>query len=690
MSKSLLHRGAYRAAMEFCRNAPWERISDTEIFAVRVPREQHALAVSVLGKGGGKTGLAVIRGPDAVARMAEKLKGGRASDDDICEGDYLSCTFEIFRDVPKEFRRFYKRAGLRPSKAEIVPFFFAKRPYKVAREINPAEAQTFAYLLRAILSAMGNSTLGPGRTWSDDGALLTLSVDGSPSDTRVRSTYEQYDSALERQQQILPKLAADEISLAGLPRLDRCWLVGFPVVPVAMEGTNEVVRMLAVTDARTTEPVDLFAVQGEGALGEAAQRLFELFLGRLDPGLRGLPAEILFCDRSLHDLAAPMLQAQGVRCQHRADRSDAVRVIIDNIMEGLQGQQQGAGDPVIEDAMVCTCTGGTDLEDLNRPLPSPSSFEEWRQADLRLTRRAMILVQTRMEKNPRLVGRFFGDQEEGHAILASERGSFATVPFADWIWLDHRSGRKGPTVAEEMVEHALPSDERVLLESMLAETVSFYQVRSVTRERSLLLEDLLRGGSVEVMDRSLSLSVADGVGFSARLYRAGNTHFIASVGVLIPGRDIPAAIQFLHEQGLKCTPSGLAFGAQLMGRLWAWMERRQSSREGVISALGKEGTPPGKEPGVDELWGGLLSLHARIPGKEEEAEELREGYLHWLDEPVPALGGKSPRQSVKRSPGRRRVRQMIRCIHEATLPGRGLSASLRNELRAELGLPEES
>jgi len=56
-----------------------------------------------------------------------------------------------------------------------------------------------------------------------------------------------------------------------------------------------------------------------------------------------------------------------------------------------------------------------------------------------------------------------------------------------------------------------------------------------------------------------------------------------------------------------------------------------------------------------------------------------------VDQPIPALGGLSPRQACKTPEGRRRVERLVRTMPAATYPG-GTLPPLRDELLRELGL----
>ncbi len=77
---------------------------------------------------------------------------------------------------------------------------------------------------------------------------------------------------------------------------------------------------------------------------------------------------------------------------------------------------------------------------------------------------------------------------------------------------------------------------------------------------------------------------------------------------------------------------------------------------------------------------------AADPGEIEAARAfLANYYRQWLDQPVPALGGKTPRQAAKDSRLRPQVAALIRGMPDPASPGVTINAP-RQMLLAELGL----
>ncbi|HLQ39035.1 MAG TPA: MbcA/ParS/Xre antitoxin family protein, partial [Planctomycetota bacterium] len=66
---------------------------------------------------------------------------------------------------------------------------------------------------------------------------------------------------------------------------------------------------------------------------------------------------------------------------------------------------------------------------------------------------------------------------------------------------------------------------------------------------------------------------------------------------------------------------------------------------------------------------------------------MRAHYRRWLDEPIPALGGKTPRQAVKTADGQRKVARLIRTTPDPMGPSGPLRGAVpREDMLRELGL----
>jgi len=110
----------------------------------------------------------------------------------------------------------------------------------------------------------------------------------------------------------------------------------------------------------------------------------------------------------------------------------------------------------------------------------------------------------------------------------------------------------------------------------------------------------------------------------------------------------------------------------------------RGERKRTVEEMMQQGLPPDDDSSYCGSQNELVVSEEMV---DATREFLRQSYLKWLDEPLPALGGKTPRQTCRTSKGRRRVATMIR-----TLPITGGPVRIEppiQELLDELGLADE-
>ena len=117
-----------------------------------------------------------------------------------------------------------------------------------------------------------------------------------------------------------------------------------------------------------------------------------------------------------------------------------------------------------------------------------------------------------------------------------------------------------------------------------------------------------------------------------------------------------------------------ACGSMLTHRLDSLIDLDAVMREVTQSPHARQGKK--QETGIDP------AVEAEIVG-----QMMQEYYTRWMDEPVPALNGKTPRQTAKTAAGREKVRQLLQSIEYDTTRMLNDRAPLDfNIIRHELGL----
>jgi len=120
-------------------------------------------------------------------------------------------------------------------------------------------------------------------------------------------------------------------------------------------------------------------------------------------------------------------------------------------------------------------------------------------------------------------------------------------------------------------------------------------------------------------------------------------------------------------------------------------ERGKQLLEGSLGALIAHGEDSFDSFDAAFRGRGERSLHPpeHVPGPEELAlvgEYLQGHYRRWLDEPLPALGGKTPRDAARTDRGRLQVEELLKDIENTSLAIPGGDAVDFDALRRELAV----
>jgi len=592
----------HRVARDVIDRRLWARLDDTDWFLLEIPGQDQPLVVTVLGSAGISRGLWVLRGRGGVAMLEEIRRDSLSPDEMLLRADGLMLGVDRARDVSPAHRRFLRQAGVNPRGDIEVPTLTMMRAGKQPRSLKERDLEGVLWSLRGILVADRQGMLVGGRMRSDD-KWATLVLSGSLEDPVValewRLPPDEEPEGVGR-----PTWLPDRGRLEALPLLDETWQVGLPVTSAHVKDCSEIIRTLLVMEVDRNLMLAVHAVTADRADYAAAEHLMEIFSGDNQEGVEGIPSQLQVADELLHEVLAPELRRLGVRCTHVAPVPSPLREAIDSLSQYLAGVPKGSpsgGEGLARPLLAETPDGELRLRDpgdlpqassdLDAPpersartpedhrrtsVPEEGDIGAWKTVDRQLLTLAMKSLPSEHGDDLRLAARYFGDEELARGVLQDpEIGPVALSALSDWLWLDHRHGGRGPTHAERILDGevegvSLMPAERIILEGLIEAPISLFVVRSVEPGRSVVVEDLLRGGLREVRDRTLSESARVEMGVFARIYPVGGTHFISGIGPPLSSLQIGGAQQVLDDLGLETTPKALRRGAHLFGSLWYW------------------------------------------------------------------------------------------------------------------------
>jgi hypothetical protein len=563
MERKEIIRNVVQAAGEFNGRRLWKRFTNFDCFGVKVagrdegPQPEPMLGV-VLGGGGEEYGLSLFRGPRATDSLNTLLNPEELGDDALEDLDMLGFSLAPFGDLPPDAQTFLREAGQHPRYDEQVPSFLVKSPGQQPRLPDESELALLWLILRGVIEADQKKLLQPGTLQGKDGISL-LEISGDPAEPQVSVTRAKWQFS--EAPKTIP-LPLDRPDLSGLPRLDETWLVGTPTLATRIRDDDREMQLLLVAD-EASEYVLQARPMFAGDLKEAVDTVVECF--RKGPGRRkGVPHKIVFSNRKLYEMMTLILEPLGVRCVFEAV-IPKLREIADGILDYLAGQGP-ASDVEIEPLSA------RDVE-----VPASDDLKGWKAVDQRLSRRFAehFELDDRLWSS-RAIKRYFGDDDLEHYLEEHARQS-VIVAYTAWGILDYRPNKTSKTQAEKMLAEGLPAPEAMLLRARMEAYPTLYRVAGHDPKAGTVdLEDVLLGGAATVYDRLMSENIEDNLFFPARVFPAGQFHFVETVGPPLGAGMGLEAVEFLRSCRVEFTPEGLRREVHKFGWMWQWIEEQQA------------------------------------------------------------------------------------------------------------------
>jgi len=373
----------------------------------------------------------------------------------------------------------------------------------------------------------------------------------------------------------------------------------------------------------------------------------------------GIPSAIQFSDQRLFDTLAPALAGLNIPATLAPEHSS-----FRALFASLAGYMGGPPDATEDQA------AGT--------------LEHWRQASLRLTEKLLDQVISGDLITPRAVKRYFGSHEEADEVLAELQHLGPFPSLLEWFITDYRATNRSKTLIEKLLaKQSLEPIERELLEARAATLPLIYRIDSITPGESLEAEDILAGERVTIHDISMSKCALEGTFVPLRLLTLEQWCIPLMAGPPLSALQINAAFGRLQALGLELTPAGLKGAAPLLGRLWSIP--LQAEAPAITNTDGDELELQTANFHVDDRLPGPAPAPLGADQIDTVEGAMLEAYQRWVDSPVPAFGGITPRQACKSDKGAREVALMIRTIPPISTPF-GMIQPPREKLLQMLGL----
>jgi hypothetical protein len=178
---SRIDRELVRAAAAVHRRRLVDRFPEGGLVAVRVPTSPDTIYATLMADGG-ESLVALVVGPDALERTQAILEN--TTKETLERASMLLFSMQRLGDVAPELRGPLERAGLQYRRSDLVPVFSKKRPGQRPKDMNRTETRTMLFALNSLVRADEAGKLRPSRPWERDEIPLLL-VSGEPDDPAV-------------------------------------------------------------------------------------------------------------------------------------------------------------------------------------------------------------------------------------------------------------------------------------------------------------------------------------------------------------------------------------------------------------------------------------------------------------------------------------------------------------------------
>ena len=552
MERPELIRNLIQAASQLVDWQPWKQFSNFDCLGLSLPALNENMLAIVMGQGGDEFGLTLFRGPAAASSVAAMVDPQGMGDDTLPDADLLGFSMSRFVDLPEEDQALYRQTGMIPRYDQSVPQFIAKPPGCRSRFPHDTELALLLPVLRGVTQAHRQQLLKPA-PFDDECGICILTLTGPPDSPHVSASRAPWPQPAPP-----PPFPLKTAELAGLPHLETTWLTGLLPLPSGIQNDDRVVLLLILVEEDSERLIQARPVMSD-QFNQAPQGIIDVFLGRGPDRQKGLPREIRFTSRKLYAALNPALAPLGITCLYQPDQP-MLREIAVNFIAGMESS--------LETDNKKRRTKKTPP----MPLPAPDDLAAWKAVDKELSELFADYLDKDALWSSRPATQYFGDPDVEY-YFEEHRERAVVAAYTSWGVLHYRPAKTSKTYAEKLLAKGPPDALAILLRALLDSYPSLYRVtRHDPHAGTVELEDILLTGTVVVHDRMMSENITDGLFLAARVFPAGNFHFLEPAGPPLGTGMGLEAVEFLQNVDVEFTPEGLRRAAHKFGWLWDWSD----------------------------------------------------------------------------------------------------------------------
>ncbi|MBI4684164.1 MAG: hypothetical protein HY755_03080 [Nitrospirae bacterium] len=131
---------------------------------------------------------------------------------------------------------------------------------------------------------------------------------------------------------------------------------------------------------------------------------------------------------------------------------------------------------------------------------------------------------------------YFWDEKDTDEFLSGTALALGFINFEDWLVFDYKTNDKKETFIDIYIkEKKLKGEKNELLNKIKTSNLSLYEVVSVSRDKRILIKDLILAGEFSLRDKKLTRGLKKGEMFGTRLLHLDEGYIMS--GCVYPFRS---------------------------------------------------------------------------------------------------------------------------------------------------------
>ncbi|MBI1811688.1 MAG: hypothetical protein HY035_09850 [Nitrospirae bacterium] len=150
---------------------------------------------------------------------------------------------------------------------------------------------------------------------------------------------------------------------------------------------------------------------------------------------------------------------------------------------------------------------------------------------------------------------YFWDDKNPDEFLSGNALYIGFVNFEDWLIFDYKANNNGETFIDLYRKNAagLKDGELTLLNKIKGSLLSLYEAVSVSKDKRVLLKDLLMGVEVSLKEKALTKGLKKGDIFAARLLSLDKGHVMSGSVYPFRAEDKKTVLEYVNRMFRRYT-----------------------------------------------------------------------------------------------------------------------------------------